>query len=201
MHAGPPAAMPLIVLDRDGVINEDSEDYIRGLADWHPIPGSIEAMAALSRAGYSLAIATNQSGLSRGYFGLDELEAIHGELCRQVEALGGQVAGIFYCPHLPDAGCSCRKPATGLLQAMEAELGVSPRGAFFIGDSLKDLQAARAFGCRPVLVRSGKGELTEQLLQAVDPGVESPADIPVYADLAAAARAILAREPAPKHDI
>ena len=193
--------MPLIVLDRDGVINEDSEDYIRGLADWHPIPGSIEAMAALSRAGYSLAIATNQSGLSRGYFGLDELEAIHGELCRQVEALGGQVAGIFYCPHLPDAGCSCRKPGTGLLQAMEAELRESPRGAFFIGDSLKDLQAARAFGCRPVLVRSGKGELTEQLLQAVDPGVESPADIPVYADLAAAARAILAREPAPKHDI
>jgi D-glycero-D-manno-heptose 1,7-bisphosphate phosphatase len=193
--------MPLIVLDRDGVINEDSHEYIRCLADWHPLPGSIEAMAALSRAGYKLAIATNQSGLSRGYFGLDELEAIHGELCRQVESLGGQVAAIFYCPHLPDEGCCCRKPATGMLQAMEAELGESPRGAFFIGDSLKDLQAARAFGCRPVLVRSGKGRLTEQGLQGANPGVEHPADIPIYNDLAAAARVILEREPAPKDDI
>lgn len=192
--------MPLIVLDRDGVINQDSDDYIRGLADWHPIPGSIEAMAALSKAGYSLAVATNQSGLSRGYFGLDELEAVHGELCRQVEALGGQIAGIFYCPHLPDGGCNCRKPATGLLQAMEAELGVSPRGAFFIGDSLKDLQAARAFGCRPVLVRSGKGRLTEQALQSARPGVKHPADIPIYNDLAAAAHAILEQVPVPKHD-
>ena len=110
--------MPLIVLDRDGVINQDSAGYIRGLQDWVPIPGSIEAMAALSRAGYSLAIATNQSGLGRGYLGLDELEAIHTELRRQVEALGGQVAGIFYCPHLPDDNCDCRKPGTGLLQAI-----------------------------------------------------------------------------------
>jgi D-glycero-D-manno-heptose 1,7-bisphosphate phosphatase len=193
--------MPLIILDRDGVINEDSEDYIRSLADWRPIPGSIEAMAALSRAGNMLAIATNQSGLGRGYFGLDELEAIHGELRRQVEALGGQIAGIFYCPHLPDAGCSCRKPGTGLLRAMTAELGVSPRGALFIGDSLKDLQAARAFGCRPVLVRSGKGAATEQLLQSANPGLDNPAQVPVYDNLAAAARAILEQEPAPKHDI
>jgi D-glycero-D-manno-heptose 1,7-bisphosphate phosphatase len=192
--------MALIILDRDGVINEDSEDYIRSLADWHPIPGSIEAMAALSRAGNMLAIATNQSGLSRGYFGLDELEAIHGELRRQVEALGGQVAGIFYCPHLPEEGCICRKPGTGLLQAMEAELGVSAGNALFVGDSLKDLQAARAFGCRPVLVRSGKGRVTEQMLQTANPKVERPADIPVYADLAAAARAILEQEPGPKHD-
>ena len=192
--------MPLIVLDRDGVINQDSAGYIRGLQDWVPIPGSIEAMAALSRAGYSLAIATNQSGLGRGYLGLDELEAIHTELRRQVEALGGQVAGIFYCPHLPDDNCDCRKPGTGLLQAIATELGMSPRGAWFIGDSLKDLQAAQAFGCRPLLVRSGKGRATEQQLHSPRPGLENPADIPVYADLAAAARAILDGEPAVKRD-
>jgi len=193
--------MPLIILDRDGVINEDSEDYVRSLADWRPIPGSIEAMAALSRAGNMLAIATNQSGLGRGYFGLDELEAIHGELRRQVEALGGQLAGIFYCPHLPDEGCSCRKPGTGLLQAMAVELGVSPRGALFIGDSLKDLQAARAYGCRPVLVRSGKGAATEKLLHSSNPGLDNPEQVPVYDNLAAAAIAILEQEPAPKRDI
>ena len=115
--------MPLIVLDRDGVINEDSDDYVRSVAQWQPVPGSIEAIAALSQAGFTVAIASNQSGLGRGLFGLDELEAIHATLCRQVEEQGGLIAGIFYCPHLPDAGCHCRKPATGLLDAMAAEAG------------------------------------------------------------------------------
>jgi D-glycero-D-manno-heptose 1,7-bisphosphate phosphatase len=183
--------MPLLVLDRDGVINQDSEDYVRSIADWVPIPGSIEAIARLSRAGFQVAIATNQSGLSRGYFGIDELEAIHAHLCRQVEEQGGHIAGVFYCPHLPEEGCSCRKPATGLLQAIEAELGVCAAGAVFIGDSLKDLQAARAFACSPVLVKTGQGELTLQQLNSGNSGVEDPRSIPVYQDLAAAARAIL----------
>ena len=183
--------MPVLVLDRDGVINEDSDNYIRKLAEWHPIPGSIEAIASLSKAGYRVAIATNQSGLSRGYFGIDELEEIHQSLCTLVEEQGGRIDGIFYCPHLPDAGCNCRKPATGLLQAIERELDQSLAGCYFIGDSLKDLQAARAYGCRPVLVKTGKGEGTLQNLQSGEADIADPSDIPVFEDLAAAARAIL----------
>lgn len=196
--------MTLVILDRDGVINADSDDYICSVEEWRPLPGSIEAIASLSRAGHTVAVATNQSGLSRGYFTLDALEAIHRELCRRVEELGGHLAGIFYCPHLPDEGCSCRKPATGLLQAIETELGESARGAIFIGDSLKDLQAARSAGCQPVLVTTGKGRQTLALLRSGASGLHDPQAIPVYADLAAAAAAILlpdaGLQPAPKGD-
>lgn len=184
--------MTLLVLDRDGVINEDSDQYIRQLADWHPLPGSIEAIARLSQAGYRIAIATNQSGLSRGYFGLDELETIHQTLCQLVEERGGRIDGIFYCPHLPDAGCDCRKPATGLLRAIEDELGDLLADSYFIGDSLKDLQAARRHGCRPILVRTGKGAGTETQLNSSGVDIERPEEIPVYDDLARAADAILA---------
>jgi len=190
----------LIILDRDGVINEDSREYIRSLADWRPIAGSLEAMAALSAAGYRLAIATNQSGLGRGYFGLDDLEAIHDELRRRVEALGGKIDGIFYCPHTPADRCGCRKPATGLLAAIEQALGVSPRGAPFIGDSLRDLQAASAFGCIPTLVRTGKGRAAELALRSDNCDIPDPDDIPVYDDLASAARALLDDQPASKSD-
>jgi len=183
--------MPLVLLDRDGVINRDSDDYIRGPADWEPIPGSIEAIAALSKSGYQLAVVTNQSGLSRGYFGLDELEAIHAELCRQVEEQGGCLAGIFYCPHSPDQDCACRKPATGLLLAAEQALGMSAKGALFIGDSLKDLQAARAHGCLPVLVRTGKGEATLVSLQGAHVDLENADQVAVFDDLATVARAII----------
>lgn len=183
--------MTLLILDRDGVINEDSDDYIRSLADWQPVAGSIEAIADLSRAGYRIAIATNQSGLGRGYFKLDALEAIHAQLCQQVEDAGGEIAGIFYCPHLPDAGCACRKPGTGLLQAIEAELGESPRGCHFIGDSLKDLQAARSYGCLPVLVETGKGQHTAAKLRSRTADLQHPENIPVYPNLAHAVAAIL----------
>jgi D-glycero-D-manno-heptose 1,7-bisphosphate phosphatase len=192
--------VPLVVLDRDGVINEDSDEYVCSLADWQPIPGSIEAIAALSQAGYTIAVATNQSGLGRGYFGLEELEAIHASLCRRVEERGGHIAGIFYCPHLPGEGCRCRKPATGLLEAIEAELGVSPRGAIFIGDSLKDLQAAQAYGCRPVLVKTGKGRETLSALQSGNTQIADGATIPVFEDLAGAAHEILLLQPVPKSD-
>ncbi len=188
--------MPLLILDRDGVINEDSDDYIRSLADWRPIPGSIEAIAMASRAGYRVAIATNQSGLGRGYFDLDALEAIHQHLCERVEAKGGTIAGIFYCPHLPNAGCDCRKPRTGLLRAIETELGESAAGAWFIGDSLKDLQAARAFGCRPALVTTGKGAATAE--QLLDPAVDlaQPGSVPVYANLQDAIASLISAKPA-----
>ncbi len=183
--------MTVLVLDRDGVINEDSDDYVRQLSEWRPIPGSIEAIARLSKAGYRIAIASNQSGLSRGYFGLDELEEIHQHLCQLVEEQGGRIEGIFYCPHLPDAGCNCRKPATGLLQAIEQELNLPLAGCYFIGDSLKDLQAARAYDMQPVLVATGKGRDTLEKLRSPDVDITDPAAIPVHPDLAAAADAIL----------
>ena len=183
--------MPLLILDRDGVINHDSDQYIRELADWIPIPGSIEAIVALSQAGYRVAIATNQSGLSRGYFTLDTLEEIHAELYRQVEEAGGSIAGIFYCPHLPGEGCSCRKPGTGLLQAIERELGESAANAFFVGDSFKDLQAAQAYGCQPILVRTGKGGDTEAQLNSGEAAVAELKSTPIYDDLQHASKAIL----------
>ncbi len=184
--------MPLLILDRDGVINEDSEDYIRCLSDWRPIPGSLDAIARLCRAGFEIAIATNQSGLGRGYFDRDQLEAIHQQLRREVTARGGQVAGIFYCPHLPEDGCDCRKPATGLLSAIEAELATSAHGCPFVGDSLRDLEAARAFGCDPILVRTGKGEQTLRQLRSGEADLPGAESIPVYPDLAAAVPSLLA---------
>ncbi|QFU74166.1 D-glycero-beta-D-manno-heptose 1,7-bisphosphate 7-phosphatase [Halioglobus maricola] len=183
--------MPLLILDRDGVINYDSDDYIRSLADWKPIPGSIEAIVKASKAGYQVAIATNQSGLSRGYFTLDTLEDIHQHLCQLVEEQGGSIAGIFYCPHLPNEGCACRKPGTALLQAMESELGESAANAWFVGDSLKDLQAARGYGCQPALVTTGKGLKTQAQLDKPDVELASPTSVPVYPDLASAVDAIL----------
>lgn len=184
--------MPLLILDRDGVINRDSDDYIRCVADWTPIPGSIKAIADLSRAGYRIAVASNQSGLGRGYFTEQDLEEIHARLCALVEDGGGHISGIFYCPHLPEEGCNCRKPATGLLDTIARELGEPLQGAYLIGDSLKDLQAAQAAGCRPLLVKSGKGMATLKTLHSGGAPLANPLDIPVYDDLAAAARAILA---------
>lgn len=150
----------LVILDRDGVINEDSDEYIKTPAEWIPLPGSIEAVAQLSRAGFTVAVATNQSGLARGLFDEEALAAMHDKCRRLVEAAGGSIAGFFHCPHHPDDNCDCRKPATGLIAAVERALGMSAVGAPLIGDSLRDLQAALAHGCRPILVRTGNGEST-----------------------------------------
>ena len=187
--------MALLILDRDGVINEDSDAYICSIEQWHPIPGSIEAIARLSCAGFRIAVATNQSGLSRGLFTLDTLEGIHARLCELVEAAGGHIEGIFYCPHLPDENCSCRKPATGLIEAIEAELGEPAKGAYFIGDSLKDLQAAIAHGCVPILVKTGKGAQTLGKLsshaESIGADLTQLNSLLVYDSLLEASRAIL----------
>lgn len=177
--------MKFVILDRDGVINFDSPDYIKTRDEWQPIPGSIEAIAALSRAGYEIVVATNQSGLGRGLFGLDELEAMHQKLCALVEERGGRIGSIFYCPHLPQDGCTCRKPATGLLDAAEREYACSLAGSVVIGDSMKDIELARAKACRPILVSTGNGIATSAALGAGD------ADVRVFNDLAAAVVAIL----------
>jgi D-glycero-D-manno-heptose 1,7-bisphosphate phosphatase len=154
----------LLVLDRDGVINEDSPNFIRSLGDWRPIPGSIEAIAALSRAGYTVVVATNQSGVARGYLSMSTLQAIHQALCESVQRAGGEVNGIYVCPHGPDAGCDCRKPLPGLLDQIARDFDTTLNSAALVGDSLRDLQAARARGLTPLLVRTGNGRATEQAL-------------------------------------
>lgn len=175
----PPKTEPItVVLDRDGVINQDSDDYIKSPDEWIPVPGSLEAIARLSAAGYRVVVATNQSGLARQLFDEYALARIHHKMCSMVEEAGGIIDGIFYCPHAPDARCACRKPATGLLLQIEREFDCSLQASVFIGDSLKDVEAALAHGCRPVLVRTGKGAHSEKELRRN--GLDT---VPVYDDL------------------
>ncbi len=175
--------MKLIILDRDGVINQDSDDYVKSAAEWLPLPGSIEAIAKLSKAGYTVVVATNQSGLSRGLFGIDELEAMHAKMCQLVEAAGGHIDGIFYCPHLPEDSCQCRKPASGLFEAIAQEFQTNLQGVPVIGDSLRDLVAGLALECKPILVRTGKGRASEHLLS--DQANSHLENTAVFDDLAA----------------
>ena len=153
---------PLIILDRDGVINEDSDAYIKSLEEWIPLPGSIDAIARLSKAGYTVAVATNQSGIARGYYDEAVLQQMHDKLNELVQAKGGKIACIVHCPHGPDDTCDCRKPLPGLVHQIERLLGVSAQGGYMVGDSLRDLEAGQAAGCHGVLVRTGKGEKTLQ---------------------------------------
>ncbi len=155
----------LIILDRDGVINYDSEEYIKSPAEWIPIPGSLEAIAKLNKAGYLVAVATNQSGVARGLFTEHTLHQIHEKMHNALRELGGQIDAIFYCPHGPKDGCNCRKPEPGLLLAIADKFHCSLDHVPAIGDSLRDLEAALAVGCTPILVTSGKGiDLENKLL-------------------------------------
>jgi D-glycero-D-manno-heptose 1,7-bisphosphate phosphatase len=151
-----------IVLDRDGVVNEDSNAYIKSADEWQPIPGSVGAIAQLKKAGYKVFIVTNQSGLARGCFSEADLNAMHQKLAGLLAEYNCSVDGIEFCPHLPTANCSCRKPGTGMLEAIEKKYSVKLSGCFFVGDSLKDLQAGEAFAMQPVLVKTGKGAATLQ---------------------------------------
>lgn len=164
MNTVRPDARPLVVLDRDGVINFESADFICTPDAWIPIPGSIEAIAALCKAGFSVVVATNQSGIGRGLISARMLEAIHGRMIRELATAGGSLAGIFVCPHLPDAGCDCRKPKPGLLRQIERAFDVGLTGVPMIGDSLRDVEAARAVGGKSILVRTGNGRKAEEFL-------------------------------------
>lgn len=170
--------MKLIILDRDGVINEDSDEYIKSAEEFIPIPGSLEAIARLNHAGYLVMVATNQSGIARGYFTMDTLTQIHDKLRRLLSAYGGQVDGIFFCPHGPDDQCHCRKPRPGLYEEIAQRLNVDLFDVPAVGDSLRDLQAAQLVGASPVLVRTGKGKRTLAKAEGLD-------GIPVYDNLAA----------------
>ncbi|WP_409278943.1 D-glycero-beta-D-manno-heptose 1,7-bisphosphate 7-phosphatase [Pseudomonas defluvii] len=175
--------MKLLIIDRDGVINEDSDAYIKSVEEWIPIPGSIEAIAQLSKAGWTVAVATNQSGIARGYYPTATLDAMHERLRGLVAELGGEVGLIVHCPHGPDDGCDCRKPKPGMLKTIAAHYAVELAGLWFVGDSKGDLEAALAVDAQPVLVKTGKGERT------LSKGL--PAGTLVFEDLAAVARALI----------
>ncbi len=178
--------MKIVILDRDGVINQDSKDYIKTPAEWVPVGGSIQAIADLCAANFKIVIATNQSGLARKLFSTDDLDAIHQKLINCVESAGGEIQGIFYCPHLPDEQCNCRKPKTGLLEQIEDKFQCSLRSVPFVGDSLKDVQAALTYGCKAMLVRTGNGE--KSLVDLKNLGV---VDFESFSDLAEAAKRII----------
>ena len=152
----------LVILDRDGVINADSDEYIKSPIEWHPIPGSLEAIARLNQHGYQVAIATNQMAIARGLIDMRMLNAIHQKLHLSALAVGAHINAIFFCPHAIDEFCDCRKPRPGMLTEIGKRFGISLKGVPMVGDALRDMQAAFEVGCAPYLVRTGKGEKTLQ---------------------------------------
>ena len=178
--------MKLIILDRDGVINQDSDNFIKSPEEWKPILGSLDAIARLNRAGYRVVVATNQSGVGRGLFDMAMLNAIHAKMHKAVAAAGGRIDAVFYCPHAAEAKCACRKPQAGMYLEIAERFDISLVNVFAVGDSLRDLQAAVAVGAAPILVLTGKGAKTM-----------ATGDVPegtrVFADLASAIDEVLAR--------
>lgn len=193
---GGSASIKLVILDRDGTINEDRDDYVKSADEWQPVPGSLEAIARLNQAGWHVVIATNQSGLGRGLFDMEALNRMHRKMHDGLLQHGGRIDAVFFCPHAPEDECRCRKPLPGLFEEIAERYGIDLHGVPAVGDSLRDLQAATSAGCTPHLVRTGKGgELDAdglaQLARQV-PGVT------VHDDLAAFAEALLASAPPAK---
>ena len=181
----------LIILDRDGVINEDSDDYIKSPEEYVPVPGSLEAITLLNKAGYTVVVASNQSGIARGYFNQDTLDKMHDKLSALLAKKGGRIDRIYVCPHGPDDNCDCRKPRPGLLKDILKDYPVDPRKVIVIGDSLKDLQVARAVEMVPVLVRTGKGANTEAMINNDDNYKIEFENIKIYDDLSQAVEDLL----------
>lgn len=180
----------LIILDRDGVINHDSDEYIKSPQEWVPIQGSMEAIAQLTHAGYQIAVASNQSGIARRLFTMDTLVQIHNKMHRLVEEVGGHIDAIFFCPHVPRDDCDCRKPKPGLLTDIAKRFKVSLEGLPIVGDSLRDLQAAATVNASPYLVKTGKGARTLDQLEN-----EGFGQVPVFDDLAAVTKHLLSSSP------
>ncbi|MEA1889244.1 MAG: D-glycero-beta-D-manno-heptose 1,7-bisphosphate 7-phosphatase [Pseudomonadota bacterium] len=185
--------MKTIILDRDGVINQDSDDFIKSVDEWQPIPGSLEAIALLHRHGFRVVVITNQSGVARDLFSLATLNEIHRHMLNETRAKGGLIEAVFFCPHGPDDGCSCRKPATGMFRDVAARLKIEMSGVPAVGDSMRDLQAAQEVGALPVLVKTGKGRKTLKMLKKDDSPL-SPEDVIDFKDLASFTDALLAGE-------
>jgi len=178
--------MKLVILDRDGVINHDSEHFIKSPDEWTPLPGSLAAIASLNQNGWRVAVATNQSGIGRGLFDMHALNAMHAKMHKALATVGGRVDAVFFCPHLPEDDCDCRKPKPGLFIRIAERFGIPMAEAPLIGDSYRDLEAGAAAGCPTILVRTGKGAAT------VARG-DLPAGTLVFDDLAAAAAHLIAQ--------
>jgi D-glycero-D-manno-heptose 1,7-bisphosphate phosphatase len=175
--------MKLIVLDRDGVINHDSDAYIKSPGEWRPIPGSLNAIARLNQAGFHVIVATNQSGIGRGFFDMATLNAIHDKMHKALAQAGARIDAIYYCPHAAADNCHCRKPKSGMLEDIARRLNTPMAGVPVVGDSIRDLQAAAAVGAQPLLVLTGNGKKTQRTGNL-------PTGSRVFADLAAAVDAL-----------
>lgn len=179
--------MPFVILDRDGVINEDTGNFVRTPEEWLPIPGSLQAIALLTAHGYRIVVITNQSGIARGFYDLPMLERIHAKMRAAVEQAGGIIEDVFFCPHGPEDFCECRKPKPGLYRAFAEKYGIDLNSIPTVGDSLRDIQAARAVGADPILVETGHGART--ITRNPD------LDVPYCSNLYEAAQHILRRNP------
>jgi len=183
--------MKLVILDRDGTINRASDEFVKSPEEWLPLAGSLEAISRLNHAGFHVVLATNQSGLGRGLFDMAALNAVHSHMVKTLATAGGRIDAIFYCPHAPDEGCNCRKPAPGLLHQIQERYGIDLKGVPYVGDSLRDMQAAHAAGCAPHLVLTGRHpDMQGQALPAT-----FPADTQVHADLSAFVDHLLGETP------
>jgi D-glycero-D-manno-heptose 1,7-bisphosphate phosphatase len=176
--------MKLIILDRDGVINFDSDQFIKSPDEWKPIPGSLEAIARLNQAGYRVVVATNQSGIGRGLFDMPTLNAIHNKMHKALALVGGRIDAIFFCPHTSEAECTCRKPKSGMIEEIAVRYGANLKGVPAVGDSLRDLEAAVRVEAQPYLVLTGKGAKTQA-------AGGLPAGTLIFPDLAAVAASLL----------
>jgi len=181
--------MKTIILDRDGVINQDSDDFIKSPDEWVPIPGSLDAIARLNHMGYLVYVASNQSGIGRGLFDIEVLNAIHLKMHSELQKIGGRIQAILFCPHAPDQGCDCRKPKPGLYQEIARRSQESLSNITIIGDSYRDLRAAIAVEAKPILVLTGKGQRT---LKKHDKDLVG---IPRFPDLAMAVDSLLEETP------
>ncbi|MEN9383756.1 MAG: hypothetical protein RI959_466 [Pseudomonadota bacterium] len=180
----------LIVLDRDGTLNMEPEDYLRAPEDWVPMPGALEAVARLNQGGWKVVIASNQSGLGRGLFDVATLNGVHARMHKLLAAVGGRVEAVFFCPHAPEDGCDCRKPAPGLFQQIMSRMGVLPAQVLAVGDSVRDAQAAAAAGCEAHLVLTGQS--AQHRLGGFIEGL--PEGTRIHLDLSAFADFVLARD-------
>ena len=190
--------MKLVILDRDGTINQDSDEFVKSPEEWIPLPGALEAIARLNHAGWQVVIASNQSGLGRGLFDVASLNAMHSRMYKMLAAAGGRIEAVFYCPHSPEEECNCRKPKPGLFIQIGERFGIDIAGVPVAGDSIRDLQAGAAAGGEPHLILTGKGAVWRDVPLTDD----FPAGTRVHEDLGAFARFLLAREeaarPAPR---
>lgn len=152
--------MKLVILDRDGVINHDRDDFVKSADEWQPIDGSLDAIAFLTQAGYTIAVATNQSGLARGYFTMQTLNEMHSKMHKLVQQAGGEISGIWFCPHIAEQHCECRKPKPGMVLDILKRFNAQAEETYLVGDSLRDLEAIAAVGGKPILVKTGKGMRT-----------------------------------------